>query len=106
MKYREDAKLFKALGDENRLAILEILKDGERGAAEILEMMNISQSTFSHHMKILTDAGIVDYRKEGKWIYYKVSETGKKDLTQLILKYMLFCKLSEDSLKTLEEACK
>ena len=106
MNYRNDAKIFKALGDENRLALLECLKDGEKGAAELSEKIDISQSTFSHHMKILTDAGLVDYRKDGKWIYYTVSERGKKDLTQLILKYMLFCQLSEDSLKTLEEASK
>lgn len=106
MQYREDAKILKALADENRLAILEYLKDGEKGAAELSEKMNISQSTLSHHMKILTDSGIVDYRKDGKWIYYNVSERGKKDLTQLILKYMLFCELSEASLKVLEEASK
>lgn len=106
MSYREDAKIFKALADENRLAILELLKDGERCAQEMIEVMDIAQPTLSHHMKILTDAGIVNYRKHGKWIYYSVSEAGKKEFTQLILNYMLFCQLSDDSLKALENACK
>lgn len=102
MSYREDAKVFKSLSDENRLAILELLKDGEKCAQEIIDIMDIAQPTLSHHMKILTDAGIVEYRKEGKWIYYSISENGKRNLTKLILNYMLFCELSEDSLKSLE----
>lgn len=106
MSYREDARIFKALSDENRLSILELLKDGEKGASVISEKMNISQPTLSHHMKILTDAGIVEYRKEGKCVYYIVSESGKKHLTQMILNHMLFCELSKDSLKILEDACK
>lgn len=105
MSYREDAKIFKALSDENRLEIIELLKSGEKCAQEIVEAMNIAQPTLSHHMKILIDAGIVEYRKDGKWIYYTVSERGKKNLTQLILNYMLFCQLSDDSLKALEKAC-
>jgi len=104
MSYRDDAKVFKALSDENRLTILEILKNGEECATTICDKMNITQPTFSHHMKVLTDAGIVDYRKDGKWMIYSMSENGKKNLTQLILKYMLFCQLSEDSLKALCDA--
>ena len=105
MSYREDAKTFKALSDENRLAIIELLKDGERCAQDLIEVMGIAQPTLSHHMKILVDAGIVDYRKHGKWIYYAVSEQGKKGLTHIILNYMLFCEISDESLSALKKAC-
>lgn len=73
MNNRETARIFKAFADENRIAILEILKEGEKCGLEILEEMNISQSTISHHMKILCDSGITESRRDGKQIYYRIS---------------------------------
>lgn len=75
-KYERNAKVFKALCDSNRLMILEMLQSGERCACEILEDLNIGQSTLSHHMKILTESGIVEGRRDGKWMYYSLSKVG------------------------------
>lgn len=79
---KEAARIFKALGDENRLQILDLLRNGERCACIVLEDLQISQSTLSHHMKILCDAGIVKGRKEGKWVHYSIDPEGivKADL--------------------------
>ena len=66
------AAIFKALGDENRIRILKLLHGGEKCACKLLDELNISQSTLSHHMKILCDAGIVTGRKEGKWMHYSI----------------------------------
>ena len=74
------AAMFKALADENRIQILELLRDGERCACMLLEEMKITQPTLSHHMKILCDSGIVIGRKEGKWMHYSISEDGVKDM--------------------------
>ena len=68
--------IFKALCDENRVMILEFLMSGEKCACILLEEMNIAQSTLSHHMKILTDSGLVNARKEGKWMHYSLSVKG------------------------------
>ena len=70
------AVIFKAFCDENRVKILQMLKSGEKCACKLLEEMNITQPTLSHHMKILCDSGIVEGRKDGKWMYYSISETG------------------------------
>ena len=70
------AVIFKAFCDENRIKILQMLKSGEKCACRLLEEMNIAQPTLSHHMKILCDSGIVKDRKDGKWTYYSISETG------------------------------
>ena len=75
-QYKEQAIIFKAFCDENRLMILEMLRDGEKCACVLLERLNISQSTLSHHMKILVDSGIVVSRKDGKWMNYSVSVEG------------------------------
>jgi len=66
------ANTFKALSDENRIRILKLLCCGEKCACKLLEELNISQPTLSHHMKILCDAGIVTGRKEGKWTHYTI----------------------------------
>ena len=66
------AAIFKAFADENRIQILELLRDGERCACRLLEEMKITQPTLSHHMKILCAAGIVVGRKEGKWMHYSI----------------------------------
>ena len=67
--YKERAKIFKAFCDENRLQILDMLKSGEKCACKLVEELDISQSTLSHHMKILCDSGVVRGRKEGKWVH-------------------------------------
>jgi len=72
----ENAKVFKAFCDENRLMILEMLQSGEKCACRILDEIQIAQSTLSHHMKMLVESGIVSPRKDGKWTYYSLSETG------------------------------
>ena len=61
------AAIFKALGDENRWRILETLKEGERCACVLLTRMQISQSTLSHHMKVLCDAGL-DHQPPGRQV--------------------------------------
>ena len=66
----EYALIFKALGDETRLKIIEILSCGELCACDILESFDITQPTLSYHMKILTKSGLVKSRKEGSWIKY------------------------------------
>ena len=76
MNNKKMAAMFKAFGDENRIQILELLRDGERCACMLLEEMKITQPTLSHHMKILCDSGIVAGRKEGKWMHYSISPEG------------------------------
>lgn len=84
MEERKIANIFKALGDENRIRILKMLKHGERCACELLAELNISQPTLSHHMKLLCDAGIVNGRKEGKWMHYSISCDGVKNIRMLM----------------------
>ena len=70
------ARVFKAFSDENRIIILQKLQKGEICACHLLQEMNIGQSTLSHHLRILAEAEIINCRREGKWIYYSISETG------------------------------
>ncbi len=84
MDQRKTALMFKAFCDENRLQILQLLRNGEKCACRILEAMQITQPTLSHHMKILCDAGIVAGRKEGKWMYYSILTEGLDDVIDYV----------------------
>ena len=64
---------FKALGDDHRLQILRLLSEKQLSAGEILASMDIVQSTFSHHMKVLTDSGVLTAARSGKWTIYSVN---------------------------------
>ena len=70
---REKAQLFKALSDSNRVMILEMLKDGEMCAGHLLERFQITQPTLSHHMRLLCECGLVNARREGKWMHYALN---------------------------------
>ncbi|MDP4121097.1 MAG: metalloregulator ArsR/SmtB family transcription factor [Bacillota bacterium] len=84
--HAQNAKIFKAFCDENRLQILELLQNGERCACILLEKLNICQSTLSHHMRILVQSGVVNARNEGKWTYYSISPQGAQHAESLLAK--------------------
>lgn len=82
--YEERAKVFKALCDERRQRILELLHTGEKCACVLTEEMGMPQSSLSYHMKILCDSGIVTSREEGKWTHYQISRQGSEKAIQLL----------------------
>ena len=83
--HQENAKVFKALCDPKRLAILEQLRSGEKCACALQEPMDLTQSGLSYHMKILCDSGLVVSRQEGKWTHYRLSEAGRNKAVRLLL---------------------
>src|SRR5687768_17174892 len=67
------AQLFHALSDETRLALLEMLRGGERCVCELQDELDAAQSRLSFHLRVLKDAGLVVDRKEGRWSYYSIT---------------------------------
>jgi len=72
-------QVMKALSDETRIRILNLLKDGEMCVCEIETVLNISQSNASRHLTKLTTAKIVDYYKVNKYVYYKMDQETIKE---------------------------
>ncbi len=66
------SKIFKIIGDSNRLKILEILRKGENCQCEIIPLIAQSQPTVSRHLKLLEDAGLIQSKKEGTRVIYNV----------------------------------
>lgn len=71
---RKMAKLFKALSDETRQRIFELLCEEEMNVTDICEEFNTKQPTISHHLQILKNCELVETRKDGKMIYYCVNK--------------------------------
>ena len=83
--HQENAKVFKALCDPKRLAILEQLRSGEKCACVLQGPLDLTQSGLSYHMKILCDSGLVVSRQEGKWTHYRLSASGREAAVKLLL---------------------
>jgi ArsR family transcriptional regulator len=76
-------RLFHALSDETRLAVLEMLRDGERCVCDLQDALDAAQSRLSFHLKVLKDAGLVTDRKEGRWSYYSIAPEALADVHDL-----------------------
>ena len=69
-----EAELFKALADETRLRLALALRRGELCVCQLVELVGLAPSTVSQHLSVLRHAGLVETRKEGRWVYYRLAE--------------------------------
>jgi len=81
--YQHYAAFMKALSDETRINIFDMLAQGELCACKILEEFNITQPTLSYHMKILCDSGLVSGRKDGVWMKYTINRDSLEKVENL-----------------------
>ncbi|MEM2910838.1 MAG: metalloregulator ArsR/SmtB family transcription factor [Nitrososphaerota archaeon] len=70
----KQSRFFKALADETRLRILKLLEVREMCVCEIMVALGLTQPTASHHLRILENAELVKGKKDGKWIFYSISD--------------------------------
>ena len=70
------ARVFRALSDEKRLRILDLLRGGEMCVCDLQDAMDAGQSLLSFHLKTLREAGLVTDRREGRWAYYRLDPEG------------------------------
>lgn len=83
--YKEFATIFKALSDETRLRVVDMLSCREMSACDILSNFTLSQSTLSYHMKILIEAKVVNARREGLWTKYSINDDTFNRVMEFIL---------------------
>lgn len=88
MNINDKERIFKALGDKNRLMIMDLISKEELSAGKILEQVNMGQSTLSHHMKILCDSGIVNARKDSRWVYYTINAEVAAEISSVISEWI------------------
>jgi ArsR family transcriptional regulator len=83
---REVVKAFKALSDETRLRILNLLLERECCVCEVMQVLDISQTRASRNLNVLYDAGFLKLRREGLWALYSIDKDGLKDYHVELLK--------------------
>jgi len=77
--------LFHALSDATRLAILAMLRDGERCVCDLQDELDAAQSRLSFHLRVLKDAGLVEDRREGRWSYYTIAPEALTEVHDLAI---------------------
>ena len=99
---REFMAITKALADETRVRMLLALAGGELCVCQITELFGLAASTISKHLSILYQAGLVDSRKDGRWIYYSLPAKGVSTPAREAIRWV-GKSLAEDS-RTVEDA--
>lgn len=97
------AALFHALSDETRLAVLDMLRDGERCVCDLQSALDAAQSRLSFHLKVLRETGLVTDRKEGRWSYYRLNPDALEEVHDLVR--VLGTEGSRRSLKVFGRCC-
>jgi DNA-binding transcriptional ArsR family regulator len=82
-----EIKVFKAVADATRLSILKLLAGGELCIGEIMLALKKPQSSISHNLSILEDAGLIKERKQGKWCHYRISDEAVMDMFNLVRQF-------------------
>lgn len=74
----------KVLGDENRMNVFALLRQGERCVCDIVDALSIPQSLVSHHLAVMRAAGLLSDRRAGRWVYYSIDRDGVAELCALL----------------------
>lgn len=87
-KIEKLSDFLKVISAENRLRIICLLKQGEKCVCEIYEHLELSQNLTSHHLSVLSKAGIVKSRKDGLNVFYKLNEKKLEEYKEVINKFL------------------
>jgi ArsR family transcriptional regulator, arsenate/arsenite/antimonite-responsive transcriptional repressor len=89
MIMREVVTIAKALSDENRVRIVAMLDGRELCVCQVIELLDLAPSTVSKHLAILKQARLVDGRKDGRWMYYRLADEEAPQVARAALRWIL-----------------
>ena len=78
-------RVMKALSDPNRVRVLKMLETKQLCVCELKDLIGLAQSTVSKHLRVLEEAGLVDYHKEGSWFIYRLTDGEESDYACVML---------------------
>jgi ArsR family transcriptional regulator len=84
VQIEQAARAFQALSDPTRVALVDLLRGGERCVCELTDALGSAQSRLSFHLRILKEAGLVEDRREGRWVYYRLNPGRLADLAAVL----------------------
>ncbi|WAC07238.1 MAG: metalloregulator ArsR/SmtB family transcription factor [Thermodesulfobacteriota bacterium] len=83
------ANIFKAFSDDTRLRVIKLLQERELCVCELMQVLDMSQPRISRHMSVLKNAGLVDDRREGKWVHYSLKKENQDKKIKILLNAMV-----------------
>ena len=92
-------RVMKAMSDPNRVKIIKMLTQKEMCVCEITAVLKLAQPTTSKHLKILEDAGLVDFSKDGSWVNYRLDVHSSNQYAEVMLQLMQDWLSEDDSIK-------
>lgn len=104
MELKQYLSITKALSDPSRVRVLMALQNGEKCVCYLIKLLGLAPSTVSRHVAILKQAGLIDSRKKGKWIYYRLDNQneGSNRLTEMTLDLLKTDKMIQTDRKQLQ----
>jgi len=93
---RSTLRITKALSDIQRLRILMALRSGELCVCQIIAVLGLAPSTVSKHLSVLSGAGLVDSRKDGRWAYYRLPHGEALKAVRPVLKWLAEALMGDD----------
>jgi len=87
-EFADLAKFLRIIGEDNRLKILCLLKNGEYCVCEIVDNLGLPQNLVSMHLKALKDLKLIEGRQEGKWVYYSINKIMFKKYNKILTKFL------------------
>jgi len=84
IQIEQAARAFHALSDPTRVALVDLLRGGERCVCELTDALQTGQSRLSFHLRILKEAGLVLDRRDGRWVYYQLNPGRLEDLAAVL----------------------
>ena len=84
-RMKQFIRVMKALSDPNRVRVLKMLETKQLCVCELKDLIGLAQSTVSKHLKVLEEAGLVDYHKEGSWFIYRLTDGEESDYASVML---------------------
>ncbi|MDD3191123.1 MAG: metalloregulator ArsR/SmtB family transcription factor [Bacilli bacterium] len=90
-KLDNSALLFKALGDQTRIRIIEAIMNTEKNVMQIANELNMTHSAISHQLQLLKEVNIVRFRRKGKEIFYTLSDSHIKTVVEQVFTHAMEC---------------
>jgi len=103
---RKFVNIFKALADETRFRVLKLLQQRELCVCELMQVLGMSQPRISRHLSVLKNAGLVNERRQGRWIHYSLKKEWIEKEIKLLFKAMLALGNDEAVIKADQERLK
>lgn len=92
-------KVSKALSDQNRIKILQMLSEKETNVGEVAENLNVEENLASHHLRVLASVGFLKNQKKGREVFYRINKARLVALLKDLNKNKIFKEIVQESLQ-------